>query len=84
MSFGGPFRSIDELPVRDGALPVVSVRRHSKADDLGLRSGDLIVNLNGRSVAHYDKASLYRALSERRMIALEVIRGEERLRFTIR
>jgi hypothetical protein len=38
-------------PSLQGGLEVVSIRRDSLADDLGLRSGDRIMKVNGRPVA---------------------------------
>ena len=73
MWFGGPFASASELPVRDGALVIVGVADGSQAASMGIRAGDRIVAINGKSVGDYDKRELLRNLSDRRF---------ERARFT--
>ena len=66
MWFGGPFASASELPVRDGALVIVGVADGSQAASMGIRAGDRIVAINGKSVGDYDKRELLRNLSDRR------------------
>jgi S1-C subfamily serine protease len=84
MWFGGPFRSVDQLPVENGMLRVVDVRDGSAAERMGVRVGDAIVAINGRQVADYDKTSLFQNLSDRRLRSVEVLRNGERREITFR
>ena len=81
MSFGGPFGSIVELPVRDGMLRVAGINRQGLAYRAGVRVGDMITAINGEPLSHDDRGALFASLSERAMRTVEVMRDGRRLEF---
>ncbi len=81
ISFGGPFRSVEELPVRNGTLRVEAINRRGLAYRAGVRVGDVITAINGELVSHYNKRALFNNLSDRAMRSVEVMRNGQHLEF---
>ena len=81
MSFGGPFGSIVELPVRNGMLRVAGINRQGLAYRAGVRVGDMITAINGEPLSHYDREALFARLSDRAMRTVEVMRNGQRIEF---
>ena len=81
MSFGGPFRSFEDLSVRNGMLRVEGVNRRSIAYRAGVRVGDMIIAINGEMLSHYDRGALFANLSDRAMRTVAVMRNGRRLEF---
>ena len=84
MWFGGPFRSVDELPVADGYLEVQSVRRGSVAARAGVQAGDRLLAINGKPVYEYSTSRLMRRLTDRRLERAKVDRDGEVFRVYFR
>ncbi len=81
MSFGGPFGSIVELPVRNGMLRVEGINRTGIAYGAGVRVGDRIIAINGELLSHYDRGALFARLSDRAMRNVEVMRDGRHIEF---
>ena len=84
MSFGGPFGSIVELPVRNGMLRVAGINRQGLAYRAGVRVGDMITAINGELVSHYSKGALFANLSDGAMWSVEVMRNGHHFEFRFR
>ena len=74
MWFGGPFRSVNELPVEEGRLEIIRVSGGSKADRQGLQRGDRLISINGKAIETYGLFLLMRRLTDRRLDYAEVER----------
>ncbi len=81
MSFGGPFGSIVELPVRNGMLRVEGIDRRGIAYRAGVRVGDMITAINGEPLSQYNRGALFANLSDRAMRTVEVMRNGRRFEF---
>ncbi len=87
--FGFAVRDVSEQrtgsPARPASVPTVGiVLRGSEAERAGLKVGDLIVEVNGRSVLSRQAASEALAdVTTEQPLALTVRRGEERVRLTL-
>ena len=81
MSFGGPFRSFEDLPVRNGMLRVEGINRTGIAYRAGVRVGDRIIAINGERLSHYNSGALFANLSDRAMRTVEVMRNGRHLDF---
>ena len=81
MSFGGPFRSFEDLPVRNGMLRVEGINRRGIAYGADVRVGDRIIAINGEPLSHYNRGALFANLSDRAMRTVEVMRNGRHLEF---
>jgi len=84
MSFGGPFRSFEDLAVHDGMLRVEGINRSGIAYRAGVRVGDMIIAINGERVSHYNRGALFANLSDRAMRTVEVMRNGRHFEFKFR
>ena len=84
MSFGGPFQSVEGLPVRNGMLRVEAINRRGIAYGAGVRVGDMITAINGEVISQYSKGALFSNLSDRAMRSVEVMRNGRHFEFRFR
>jgi S1-C subfamily serine protease len=69
---------------RDRALRVVRVEPGAAADRAGVREGDLVVGVDGSAVEGIDDLQRALVLSGAPEVALDVVRGDARLRVAVR